>query len=479
MNRVVAYYVGLFLRIFSGLLLIPVGVGLFLGESFVYLEGFIIAAFVAILSGVFLIFGKKKEPDAVEGMISAVIGWICAVGISSIPFMHIMGWGFVDAFFESMSGFTTTGMSLMVSVEGVPHSLIFWRAFIQWMGGLGILTFFVAVIVKVGGAVTSLATAEADKTDSGNIRPSMLNSIKSLWYVYIVFTFIQMVLLYMGGLSIFESMNYALTTLPTGGFSHTVGGVAGFDSLFVTGVFAVFMFFGGTNFLLLHQLLKGNLKDIINDFEFKLYLKVILVVFAVVSLDLFLSSGESFLSALGDSIFQTVSVASSTGFELRSLSSFPEVSRMLLMGLMFVGGCLGSTTGGVKMYRFGILLKIVWREVKSFTLPRNALNFISEGGKKLSEDVVYRIVAIFFLWFAMVFLAGLFTVMFSDLGILASVQGIISSMGTMGPLLVSQETLVALPSSVKVIWSFVMLAGRLELLPLLVFLNVEIFKRFS
>ena len=479
MDKVVAYYVGLFLRIFSGLLLLPVAVGLFFGESFIVLEGFIIASFVAILSGVFLIFGENGKPDAVQGMLAAVIGWICAVAIGSIPFMHVLDMGFVNAFFESMSGFTTTGISLIRSMEYAPKSLVFWRAFIQWIGGLGILTFFVAVIVKVGGAATALATAEADKTDSGKIRPSVINSIKSMWYVYIVFTLLQISLLYLGGLKPFEALNYALTTLPTGGYSHTIGGIAGFGSVFVNSVFVIFMFIGGTNFLLLYRLTKGNLSAFLEDFEFKLYVKIILVVFTIISLDIFINQGGSIVSAAGDSIFHTVSVASSTGFELRSISSFPEVSKMLLIGLMFVGGCLGSTTGGVKMYRLGILLKIVWREVKSFTLPRSALNFVSEGGEKLKNDVVFRIVAIFFLWFSIVFIGGLITVMFSGLGILESIQGILSSISSMGPLLMSQETLIALPPGIKLLWSFIMLAGRLELLPILVFLNVEILKRFS
>ena len=476
MNEKVAYYVGFFLRVFSGILLLPVVVGLLFGESFVVLEGFIFASFVSIVASFFLMFGKKGKLSPIDGMVTAVICWITAVSIGSIPFMHVLEWGFIDAFFETMSGFTTTGITLVTAVEALPSSLIFWRAIIQWFGGLGILSFFVVVIVEAGGVANTFFNAEADKTDSGKIRPSLFNSVKSLWYVYIVFTLLQTVLLYIGGISIFNSLNYALTTMPTGGFSHTAGGVGGFNSVFIKTVFIFFMFAGGTNFLLLHKLLKGRFKEFFKDFELKLYLKITGFSFLVVFSGVLLSEGGLFDSFI-TSIFQTVSVISSTGFELRGLMEFPEVSRMILVSLMFVGGSLGSTTGGIKIFRLGVLFKIVAREVKSFSLPKNALNYVEVNGEKIRDSVVFRIVSIVFLWAFMVFFVGLLTVVFSELTIFESMQGVLSSISSMGPLLISQETVIVLPGPVKVLWAITMLAGRLELLPLLVFLNAEILRR--
>ena len=478
MRRVVSYYVGLFLKIFSALLILPVIVGKYYGESFIRLEGFIMAAFLSISLGMMLSFGKKRRPDAVEGMMAATVGWIAAVSIGSIPFMYTLNWGFVNAFFEAMNGFSTTGMTIIRSVEGLPRSLIFWRAFIQWIGGLGILTFFVTVIVEAGGAAKSLVFGEANKTDSGSIRPSLFNSIKSLWYVYIVFTLLELVLLKFAGLSVFDSLTYALTTMPTGGFANTVGGVAGFESLAVEVIIFFFMIAGGTNFLLLYRILQGNIRELFSNYEFRLYLKIMAGAAVVIFFDLWMSGG-SVLTSLKNSLFQTVSVTSSTGFEIKAVSSFPKVSKMVFMGLMFVGGCLGSTTGGIKMYRLGIMLKIVWREIKSFTLPRNALNFVSEAGRRISDDDLFRIVSIFFLWLSVIFATGLITVMFSPLSIAESLQGVLSSMGTMGPLVISKEALIALNPGVKIMWALSMLAGRLELIPVLVLLNVEIFKRFS
>ncbi|MDY6771662.1 MAG: TrkH family potassium uptake protein [Candidatus Nanohaloarchaea archaeon] len=478
MDRVISYYVGLFLKIFSVLLLLPVAVGKYFGESFVQMESFIIAAFISIVVGYLLTtYGERRRPDAIEGMFAATLGWIIAVAIGAYPFMSVLGWGFPDAFFEAMAGFSTTGMSVMQSFQGVPTSLLFWRTFMQWVGGLGILTFFVTVVVEAGGAATSLISAEANKTDAGTIRPSLFNAIKTLWYIYIVFTSLETVFLYLLDVPFFDAVMYAMATMPTGGFTHTAGGIAAYNSLAIEGVVAVFMLAGGTNFLLLYRLLQGDIRSLFRDYEFRLYIKLMAVASFIVGASLFLSSGQGLFEVAKSTLFHVISVTSSTGFELTPVHEFPEIARMTFFLLMFTGACLGSTTGGVKIFRLGVMFKVVVREVRGFSLPNNAMNMVMSKGRKLKEDELTRIVAIFFLWITVIIAGGFILVASTGLSMIQGFQVVTSAVGTMGPVFMSAKTLATLPAVAKFTLAFVMLAGRLELLPIFVLLNVEFVNR--
>jgi trk system potassium uptake protein TrkH len=477
MDRVVSYYVGLFLKIFSALLILPIAVGRFYGESFVSLEGFILAAFVAIVLGYIMTsLGERKKPDTIEGMLAATVGWLAAVAIGGIPFMVMLGWDFPAAFLEAMSAFSTTGVSLVANVGSLPNSIIFWRAFAQWMGGLGILTFFVTVVIEAGGAATSLISAEGNKTNSGVIRPSLFNAIKALWYVYIAFTIVEALTLYIVDLDPFNSLMYAFTTLPTGGMTHTAGGLAALPTS-VRAVVFIFMIAGATNFLLLYKILQGDVLSLTRDYEFRLYIKIMVVAGVIITVDIAYNQGLSLLGTLEKAAFMTASVTSSTGFEPWAVRDFPQLSKMILFMLMFVGGCLGSTTGGFKMLRLGVMFKIVVREIRRVSLPRNALNLILVKGQKMRDDEVMRIVSLFFLWISIIFVTGLVTMVGTQMSPVESFQALTSMIGSMGPLFITQEQLMALPDGIKILWSFAMLAGRLELLPVLVLLNVEIVKR--
>lgn len=478
MDKIVAYYLGLFLKIYSVFLLVPVAVGRYFGESFVQMEPFIYSAFISIILGYTLDFwGEKKEPDAIEGMLAATIGWIAAVAIGALPFMAMLQIGFVDAFFELMAGFTTTGMSLLQNPGAMTQSLSFWRGFSQWIGGLGMLTFFVAVIIEAGGVAQSLLFAESDKTDAGTIRPSPINAIKSLWYVYISFTALEATILYLLDLSVFDAVMYAFQTLPTGGFSHTAGGIAAFNSLAIEATFTVFMFIGGTNFLLLYLLLKGRPTAIFKNYEFRLMVKILLVAMVIIGLDVWMNTGQSIIETVRVTVFQTVSVMSSTGFEATPVRTFPELSKMIFMMLMFVGASLGSTTGGIKVLRFGVILRVVIREVRGFSMPKSAINPIMVGGRRIKTEELLRIITIVAVWLTMIMIGALITVIFSDLAIVEAIQGMTSSMGTMGPLFIEPGELLALHPVVKLVWAFGMLAGRLEILPILILMNVEVVKR--
>ncbi|MCJ7478994.1 MAG: hypothetical protein MUP63_02340 [Candidatus Nanohaloarchaeota archaeon QJJ-7] len=475
---VVNYYAGVFLKIFSAFLFIPVVVGKFYGESFIQLESFILASFTAIVIGWGLTrVGEEKKPEAIEAMVTATIAWLLAVGIGAIPLKVVVGIPFIDAYFEAMSAMTTTGMSVFNSLD-LPRSILFWRSFMQWIGGLGVLTFFVTVLVESGGVARKLVSTESNKFSGGSIHASLFNAVKSLWYVYIFLTLVETLLLYYFGFPTFHAFTYSLATIPTGGFS-TLPEIGALMNPGVGATITVFMFLGGTNFLLIYSLMRGRLRRILEDFEFRLYFSFAAVAFLLVTADLFINRGSSLISASQTSVFHTSSVISSAGFTLEPLRGFPDFSRFLFLVMMFVGGSLGSTTGGFKMMRLGIMLKLTWQKIRSLGIPRTVINPVSVGGRILEDEEIMQVSAILFMWLSAVVLGGLVTVALSPYSITESVQLMTSAVGTMGPTFIPQAELASLDPLVKVSLMIGMLAGRLEMLPLLGLLNIKLVQRFA
>ncbi|MDY6773786.1 MAG: potassium transporter TrkG [Candidatus Nanohaloarchaea archaeon] len=475
---VVNYYTGVFLKIFSAFVLVPVAVGKFYGESFVQLEPFILASFTAIVLGWGLTrVGEEKKPEAMEAMVTATVAWLLAVGIGAIPIQAVTGLPFLDAYFETMSAMTTTGMTVFSTLD-LPRSLLFWRSFMQWIGGLGVLTFFVTVLVESGGVARKLIATESNKMSGGNIRPSLFNAVKSLWYVYLFLTVVESLLLYYFGFPSFHAITYSLTTIPTGGFS-TLSNIQAFMNPGVRATLTLFMFLGGTNFLLIYSVMRGNLRRMANDFEFRLYFSFAFLAFLLVAADLILNAGSSLASAATTSVFHTSSVISSAGFTLQPLGEFPGFSRFLFLVMMFVGGSLGSTTGGFKMMRLGIMGKLAWQKIRSLGVPRTVVNPVSIGGRILDDEEILQVSAILFMWLLAVVLGGLVTVALTPYSIGSSVQLMTSAVGTMGPTFIPQAELASLHPLVKVSLMIGMLAGRLEMLPLLSLLNLKLVQRLA
>lgn len=471
--NVVWYYLGLFLRIFSVLLLVPVAVGKYYGESFVVMEPFLIAAFLAIVTGAVLTWiGTEERPGMIEAMAIATLSWILAGVIGAIPVYEIAGIPMVDAYFDATAGFTTTGM-VIIPHHNLPHSLLFWRIFTQWIGGLGILTFFVMVLAESGGVASKLVSTEANKTDSGVIRPSLFNAIKSMWYVYIVLTVIEAVLLYYFSVPGFHAVTHAMGTLPTGGFSTT----GDFGAMMGGGarvVLTIFMFLGGVNFLLLYSLFQGNIWKMYRDYEFRLYFSILAAIIFLIGVDLVTNQGMTISHAFATAAFHTSSMLSSSGYMLVPAEDFPVFSQTLIIFMMIVGASLGSTTGGVKMLRLGVMIRAVRNYITSMTLPPTVMNPITVKGRILEDREILEIASFFFLWIGMIFIGGISIVWMTGHGIAEATQVMASSLGTMGPTFLSAEQLRALPPLVKLLLSFGMLAGRLELLPLVALINMSI-----
>lgn len=482
-TRVVAGYMGSLLFILGFILLIPLlFVLVFKGgnESGKTLIAFLLPAITALISG-FLLRTKigYKEPNSTQAMLICAMGWLVLSAVGALPFVIGIGASYIDAYFETMSGFTTTGITMFTGLDSMPRSIIFWRSLTQWVGGLGILTFFLAVLSRIPGAHL-LFGAESHKISSGRPVPGMLNTVKILWIIYSSFTILIIVLLMLSGMSAFDSVNHSFTALSTGGYSPYDASIAHFSSLpdvnyvMIEYVLILGMILGGTSFLVHYRVLTGTIKSLWEDSEMKLWWILIGGFTVLVLLDhLFLSplgtAGAAAEPALRTSLFQTVSIITTTGFGTQDITSafFGTLARQLFLVMMVIGGCVGSTAGGIKVQRVVILTKIAKQQIRKLVVPRSATNRIVIDGKFLDESEIHRVSAIFFIWMGLLVFGGTVTAALSSLDGYASFSGMFSAMGNIGPCFISVNQMGTLNPIIKIVYIFGMLAGRLEILPLL------------
>ncbi|MFQ3275592.1 MAG: trk system potassium uptake protein TrkH [Candidatus Nanohaloarchaea archaeon] len=472
-NRVSFQLIGSFLQIFGFLLVAPVFVGLYYGESYFMLSGFVFSAVVCVAMGATLErIGVRESPSVREAMYSTVLGWFLAICFGAIPFL-VFDISIIDALFEASAGLTTTGISMFAEPEALSKSMLFWRSFMQWIGGLGILTFFIAVIRESGGVARRLYSAEAHKTDSGSIRPSLEKSIIDLWRVYGFLTVI-FAAAYVGmGMPIFDSILHAFSGISTGGFSTQSASLAAYSSsIQITTI--VLMFLGGVNFVLLYRLMRSDYRPILKNSEFRLYSLIFFLIGGMMSLELILG-GSGLQGSLIDGFFQSASVLSSTGYSTTSIMSLSILLQVVFLGLMFVGGSLGSTAGGWKVFRLKTMIELLKTRLRAYSLPESAINEVKIDGELLDNSAVRTISVLFFTWVSVIFLTTMLVLVIEDTALMPALSGTISAAGNMGPVYMHND-LITLNPVTKFIWLIVMLAGRLEMLPVLAIFNTELFK---
>jgi trk system potassium uptake protein TrkH len=473
---VVLQFVGRFLQIFSVTLALPLLIAIYYSESLLVSSGFIVASISAMLLGYAVkMAGTSSDPTTEEAMFATVLGWTLAVGFGAIPLMVYMN--MYDAFFESAAGLTTTGISMFLTPEELPKSILFWRSFMQWIGGLGILTFFIAVIRESGGVSRRLFSAEAHKTDSGSIRPSLTKSIIALAKVYGFLTTLIITVYIVLGVSPFNALLHAFSVISTGGFSTMAASIGGF-TMPVQAATIVFMFIGGVNFVLLYRLLRADASALWNNSEFMLYAKIFLLITALVAIELVLKGFSPFMAGF-EGLFQSAALISSTGYGTMSLMGFSAVMQLVFIIVMFFGGSLGSTSGGLKIFRLKAMMELLRTRIRAYSLPETAINEVKIDGQILEGSAVRTISVLFFVWAAAAFLLTVFTMLFENVSMMAALSGSVSSIGNMGPVFMEGEKMVALSPLVKVAWIIGMLAGRLEMLPLLAIFNSDLFKDTS
>ena len=434
-------------------------------------------------------FHLRINIDISAGMIICSLGWLLASGIISLPFALGFEMSWLDAYFEAMSGFTTTGITLVSALETRPLSLIFLRSLIQWLGGLGILSFFLLITFRSEGEVWQLFGAEAHKIVSARPVPNLYRTIKILWSIYAGLTLIQLLLLILAGLSVFDAVLHSMTTISTGGFTRYEANIAHFAGAgysnfrLIEYIFIVFMFLGGMNFLLHYKILQWNWRDLLVDVEFRYYLKLIfgftgLIMISVILFNEIPISLSSLEETFRTSLFQVLAIMM-TGYQTEYIGSpyFATFARQLFLVMMLIGGCVGSTGGGIKVLRIIILKRLFGREIKSLALPRRAVTPLRLENSRVDWKDVYHIAGLFFGWLLLLLIGGLITAAFSSYDIAESLSGMFSAVNNIGPSLIPMEEMGDIHPVIKITYIIGMLAGRLEIIPVIALFRLDVWQR--
>ncbi len=447
----------------------------------------IISAAISLGIGIilFLAGGRRKGiiVNKREGYLIVGIGWLTMVGFSTLPYL-ISGeiHHFTNAFFETMSGMTTTGASILTDIEKVPEGILYWRSMTQWIGGMGIIVLTVALFPLLGIGGIELFSAEAPGPTSDKIHPRIQETAKRLWLIYVALTCLLIGLLKLGGMSYFDSVNHALTAMATGGFSTKNASIAAFPSPFIQYTLVVFMLLAGTNYSVTYLALKGRWSRVKGNDEFKSYfaftaLVVLIVAFSLTHIRSEAGKIADFETAFRDSAFQVVSVLTTTGFVSADYTSWSPGLTMLFFILLFFGGSAGSTSGGIKFIRHLVFFKNSYLEFKRLLHPKAVLH-LKLNGQVVAPRIMTHVI-IFLLLYMMIFILG--SVVMSILGydFMTSVGAVATSLGNVGPAIGKvgpTDNFAHLSDAAKWLLSFLMLLGRLELFTILVLMSPYFWK---
>lgn len=442
---------------------------------------FLSSAIITILSGLFLQYAFTPENGIgrKEGFAIATLGWILAAGFGTFPFLFNGTFtNFIDAYFESMSGFTTTGATVLTSIEGNPLSVLFWRDQIQWMGGMGIIVLVVAILPALGVGGMQLFKSEVPGPELDKLKPRIKETAKLLYLVYIIISFLQVACLYFTGMSLYDALTHMFGTMCTGGFTPKNLSVGHYNNPTYDYIIIIFMFIAGANFTLHYKVFHGDVKSLFKDREFLFYMGIIFLSTLIIATQLRFYIYDSIINAFRYASFQVVSITTTTGFVTADYDQWPALSKNILLILMFIGGCAGSTGGAIKNIRILILLKKASREFQKILHPR-AITQIHLGDKKISDEVVSNITS-FFLLYIIIFV--ICTLIMTSLGLdmLSALSSVAATLGNVGPglgLVGPAQNYAFIPPFGKIILSLCMLLGRLEIYTVLVLVVPEFWKK--
>jgi trk system potassium uptake protein TrkH len=397
-------------------------------------QAFAVSAILAALLGAALIlYGERSEAYRREGILIVAGGWILASIVGAIPYlMTATIAGPVDALFESASGFTTTGASVLTDIESAGRGILFWRSFTQWLGGMGIIVLFVALLPELGPGARFLYKMEVPGPSAEALQPRIHTTAKILWKIYLALTVIQTLLLSVAGMDLYDSLTHTFSTLSTGGFSPRNASVAAFDSPLIEVIIIVFMFVAGANFSLYYRVWHYRGWNLFKDAEFRIYVGIALAAAAIVSWDLMRNRAyDSVTEASRDGLFQVLSLSTTTGFASADFDTWPVLSRIMLVTLMFIGGCAGSTAGSMKIMRMVIGLKSALREVRLIFSPNTVLS-VFVGGKRVPDTVV-RSVAGFFILYISIWALGALLLSIGGPDLITTATASAATIGNIGP----------------------------------------------
>ena len=464
----IVYILGTILKAEAILMSLPALVAFLCGE------GDLVPMLAAILiaSGAGLLFTFKKPKNTViyakEGFVVTALSWVVMSLVGALPFVFAGAIpSYIDAVFETVSGFTTTGASVLTDVGGMSRGLLFWRSFTHWVGGMGVLVFLLAIVPLAGGRSVHIMRAESPGPVVGKLVPKVRDTAMILYGIYITMTVVLIALLLLGGMPLYDSAVHAFGTAGTGGFGIWGDSIAHYDSAYIDVVLSIGMVLFGVNFNIYYLLLMGKVKSILRSEELRWYLGIIAGATLLIAWNT-LSRWGGILQSLRYAFFQVASVITTTGFATADFNLWPELSRMLLLVLMLVGACAGSTGGGMKVSRLIIMLKSAKREISRMLHPRSVYTLQFEG-KPLEDQTIHNVFTYFFilvfLVIASVLLVSLDNMDFDSTfsAVLACINNIGPGLGIVGPM----GSYAALSPLSKLVLILDMLLGRLEIFPML------------
>ena len=448
-----------------------------------HINTFLLCSLITISFGFLLRFLTKDEKNAEikkrDGYLIVVSGWLCMTFFGTLPYLLTDSIpSFTDAFFETMSGFTTTGSTILDKIESLPKSILFWRSMTQWIGGMGIIVLTIAILPLLGIGGMELFVAEAPGPTKDKIHPRIKETAKRLWIIYFSLTALDTVVLMFFGLSFFDSINHSLTTTSTGGFSTKQQSIAAFQNPFVEAVIVIFMFLAGTNFTMIYFGLKMKFRKIVNNDEFKWYLSAVFILILLLSFYRTHTSSSDFIHAFREISFQVVSIITTTGYATADYTLWGSFLTFIFFLFLFSGASAGSTSGGIKIVRIILLIKNGLLEFKRRLHPKAVIP-VMLNKQVISSTITYNLLAFIFLYL-FVFTLGSIFLSFLGVDMLTSISAVASAVGNVGPGIADvgpSSSFSQLPTSAKWILSLLMLMGRLELFTVCVLFTPYFWKR--
>ncbi|MEE4312067.1 MAG: TrkH family potassium uptake protein [candidate division KSB1 bacterium] len=468
------------LLIFLGLCLVfPALFALYYREP--DLQAFAITIAISLVSGTIFFFasGSKRELHAKDGFLIVSAGWLLFAIIGALPF-KLSGFipSYTDAFFETMSGFTTTGASILTNIEALPHGLLFWRSLTHWLGGMGIIVFSLAILPLLGVGGMQLFKAEVPGPTPDKLTPRIASTAKLLWGVYALISLAETIALRLAGMTWFDALCHTFGTMATGGFSTKNTSIGYYDSAAIDYIIVVFMILAGINFALHYRALRGKPGVYVKDHEARAFIGLIAIAFVLIGVDVWKVTGHHFAKTIQYTLFQVVSILTTTGYGTADYEQWSHLSQVILFFLMFFGGCAGSTGGGIKIIRTMILIKMGITEIKRQIHPK-AVFSVRIGDAVIPPEIAGNIAGFFLLHVALTVVGILFM---SALGldlpsafgsVAANINNIGPGLGSVGP----TDNYAQIPAIGKWFLSFLMLVGRLELFTVIILFTFSYWKK--
>lgn len=474
----IVYIIAKMLGVEGAVLLIPAFV------AFLYWESDVIQFLIvsAVLGAIFFIFGRKRPENKViyakEGLVIVGLAWILWSLFGALPFVLTESIpSYVDAFFETVSGFTTTGSTILTDIEALPKGVAFWRSLTHWIGGMGVLVFVMMLTSLDDEHSMHLMRAEVPGPEADKLVPKARATARILYLMYFVLTAAEVVFLMFGGMSFYDALLHSFSTAGTGGFSNRNASVAYYDSAYIDGVITVFMILFGVNFNLYFLIRLKNWKDALKNEELHAYLGIIAGAVAIVTVNI-LGIYGNIVHAFRYASFQVASVITTTGFCTADFNLWPELSKVVLLGIMVIGACAGSTGGGIKVSRFLILVKSIKQEVRRMLHPK-AVTIVKINGKRVGNDTI-RSVYIYFISYILVMMVSILLVSINNFDFATTFSSVLTTLNNVGPgisMVGPVENFHMFSPLSKLVFCMDMLLGRLEIFPYLLLMSPELWRR--